>query len=187
MGPQVKGIAYRSALRALEHLRGPPAVEAAIVAMPPELANAIRYGTLIAASWYPIEWYRQLFHAIVATTEGSADRIVYDIGREAARLDMTGIYRAAFKLLSPQSVFGLSSRLFSNYYDTGAVAIVESRKGFAHARWSNCGGFDHHLWREIFASAEMYLELAGATSIRTRVLNGAGANDDSAELQAYWS
>lgn len=187
MGPQVKGIAFRSTLRALEHLRGPPAVEASILAMPAELASAIRYGTLIAASWYPIEWYRELFGAIVATAEGSAERIVFEIGREAARLDMTGIYRAAFKLLSPQSVFGLSARLFSNYYDTGTVVIVESRKGFAHARWTNCTGFDYHLWREVFASSEMLLELSGAKSIRTRLASGGGQADEFAELQAYWS
>ena len=186
MGPQVKGIAYRSALRALEHLRGLPAVESAISAMSPELADSIRYGTLIAASWYPIEWYRELFTSVVSTT-GNNRGIVHEIGREAARLDMTGIYRAAFKLLSPQSVLGLSARLFSNYYDTGSVVIVGSRSGFAQARWTNCTGFDRNLWGEVFASVEMYLELAGASQVRTHIVSGAGLSDDCAELQAYWT
>lgn len=186
MGPQIKGIAIRSALRALERLRGTPAVEAATLAMPKELGSAIRYGTVMASSWYPIEWYRDFFAAIIATT-GDNDRILRDIGREAARIDMTGIYKAAFKLLSPQALFGLSTRLFSNYYDTGSVVIVESRKGFAHAKWSNCTGFDRSLWLEIFGSIEMYLELAGATHVRLRVVSGAGATDDHAELQAHWA
>jgi hypothetical protein len=186
MGPQVKGIAFRSALRALEQLRGVAIAELAVSEMSPELAASIRYGTLIASSFYPIEWYRNFFSSIVAAT-GGTEAIVREIGRESARLDMTGIYKTAFKLLSPQAIFGLSSRLFSNYYDTGTVAIVESRKGFALARWTNCIGFDRNLWQEVFASAEMYLELAGATHIRMRVLSGAGPTDSSAEVQAHWT
>jgi hypothetical protein len=186
MGPQVKGIAFRSALRALERLRGPALVETAVSLMSPDLATSIRYGTLIASSFYPIEWYRNFFTSIVAVTGGS-EAIIREIGRESARLDMTGIYKTAFKLLSPQAVFGLSSRLFSNYYDTGTVAIVESRKGYALARWSNCVGFDRNMWLEVFASAEMYLELAGATHVRMRILSGAGPTDGAAEVQAHWT
>jgi hypothetical protein len=186
MGPQVKGIAFRSVLRALEQLRGAPTVEAAVALLPPDLASAIRYGTLIAASWYPIEWYRELFRAIIRTA-GNSDTVVRDIGREAARLDMTGIYRAAFKLLSPQALFGLSARLFSNYYDTGSVNIVESRKGYAHARWTNCEGFDRNLWLEVVAASEMYLELAGATQVRIHIVSGGGQTDDHAEVQAHWT
>jgi hypothetical protein len=186
MGPQVKGVAFRSALRALEQLRGPPTVESAVSVMIPDLAQSIRYGTLIASGFFPIEWYRSLFSAVVATT-GETDGIVRNIGRECARLDMTGIYRTSFKLLSPQSIFGLGSRLFSNYYDTGTVVIVESRKGFARARWTNCVGFDQNLWVEVFGAAEMYLELAGANHIRIRVVSGAGPTDSSAEVQAHWT
>lgn len=186
MGPQVKGIAVRSALRALEQLRGTPTVEAVITATPKELGTAIRYGTIMASSWYPMEWYREFFAAIVATT-GDNDRTVREIGRESARIDMTGVYKAAFKLLSPQALFGLSARLFSNYFDTGSVSIVESRKGFAHARWTGCAGFDRNLWLETFGSCEMYLELAGATHVRLRVLSGGAAADDHAELQAHWA
>jgi hypothetical protein len=186
MGPQVKGIAFRSALRALEQLRGAPAVEAAIILTPAELSSAIRYGTLIAASWYPIGWYRDLFRSIVDSTRGG-EGIVREIGREAARLDMTGIYRAAFKLLSPQALFGLSARLFSNYYDTGSVSILESRQGFAHARWSNCEGFDRNLWLEVVAASEMYLELAGARQVRMRVIAGANRDDEFAEVQTHWA
>jgi hypothetical protein len=186
MGPQVKGIAYRSSLRALEHLRGPDVVEASILRLPEELAGAIRFGTLIAAGWYPIEWYCALFHSIVEAT-GEGKPLVQAVARESARLDMVGIYRTAFKLLSPQALFNVSARLFSNYYDTGQLAIVESRSGFAHAKWSGCSGFDQNLWTEVFAASAMYLELAGATDITTTLVSGGGSSDDHAELQAHWT
>jgi hypothetical protein len=185
-GAKIKGIAFRSVLRTFEALKGKAAVDNALAVTSAELGDALRYGTIVASSWYPIEWYRELFAAVVSTTN-EGERIVNEIGRESARLDMTGIYKAAFRLLSPQIVFNLSARLFSNYYDTGTVAIVESRKGFVQARWAGCKGFDRNLWVEVLASSEMYLELAGAKNIRMRVQSGAGPTDESAMVQAHWT
>jgi hypothetical protein len=173
-------------LRALEHTRGLSVVESIAKALPPHLEQGIRYGTIIAASWYPIAWYRDLFKAVVSTT-GDGERIVREVGRETARIDMTGIYKMAFKLLSPQALFDLSSRLFSNYYDTGKVAIIDARSGFVHACWSGCTGFDHNLWLDVAASCEMYLELSGAKHVRTRILSGAGPEDDGMAVQAHWT
>jgi hypothetical protein len=186
MGPQVKGIAFRSALQALERIRGNPTVETAIAAMPLELERAVHYGTLIASGLYPIEWYRDFMAAIVATT-GNSESIVREIGRESARLDITGIFKPAFKLLSPHALFDLSARLFSTYYDTGTLSILEAHKGFARARWTNCFGFDRNMWIEVISATEMYLELSGAANVRVRVVSGAGPTDSSTEIQARWS
>jgi hypothetical protein len=185
-GVKIKGTAFLSVMRALEQLRGKHVAEAALAAMPEELRNGLRYGRMVAGGWYPIEQYRDLFSTVVSTTN-EGERIVRDIGREAARLDMTGIYKAVFKLLSPQIIFDLSARLFSNYYNTGKVTIIESRHGFVHACWTGCKGFNRHLWVEVFSSVEMYLELAGAKNVRMRTLSGAGENDEFAEAQARWT
>ncbi len=184
--PQVKGVTLRSAMKALEQLRGKAVCEAAIQRMPPELADGMRYGTILAARWYPISWYRDLHSAIVsATNEG--ERIIRAVEREAARSDMTGVYSVAFKLLSPQTLINLSSRLFSTYYDTGHAETVDSRKGYVRVRWSGCSGFDRNIWAGLFASCELMLELAGAKNIRLYVRAGGGQEDDFAETEAYWT
>jgi hypothetical protein len=153
--------------------------------MPPELADGIRYGTILTARWYPISWYRELHAAIVsATNEG--ERIIRAVEREAARADMTGVYSVAFKLLSPQTLMAISSRLFSTYYDTGRVEMLESRNGYVRTRWSGCTGFNRNIWVGLFASCEMLLELAGAKSVRMHLLAG-GGDDDYAEIEAYWT
>ena len=183
--PNVKGITLRSAMRALEQLRGKAVSEAATKAMPAELADAVRYGTILASRWYPISWYKDLHSGIVsATNEG--DRIIREVEREAARADMTGVYSIAFKLLSPQTLISLSSRLFSTYYDTGSVETVEARKGYVRIRWSGCTGFNRTIWLGIFASCEMMLELAGGKNVRTHVRAG-GQEDDFADAEAYWT
>jgi hypothetical protein len=185
-GAKIKGIAFLSVMRALERLRGKDAADAALAAMPEEPRSGLRYGRIVAGGWYPIEQYRDLFAAVGSTTN-EGERIIHELGREAARLDMTGVYKAVFKLLSPQIIFNLSARLFSNYYNTGKVTIIESRHGFVQASWTGCKGFNRHLWVEVLASAEMYLELAGAKNIRMRILLGGGQDDAFAEAQAHWT
>jgi len=184
--PRVKGISFRSVLHALEALRGPEAVPACMKVMPPDLSDAYRYGTILASSWYPIDWYRALLGA-VNTSANQGDRFVVAIGRQCMREDMSGLYRAAFKLLSPQAVIRMTPRIFSNYYDTGKCTVVEAKVGYAHANWAGCTGFDRNMWNEIFGATEMVMELAGAKHIRSRVLAGGSDGDDTADFAGHWA
>lgn len=184
--PKVKGISFRSVTRALLTLHGSEAVEVCLATMPAELAEAFRYQTILASGWYPIAWYRDLLRATQKASGGS-ERALFEIGRQCARQDMTGIYRLGFKLLSPQIVLELSARLFSNYYDTGKGRVIESRSGFARAEWSECSGFDKNMWWEAFGAAEMFMELAGAKHIRTRIIRGGGDADEMAEVTMHWT
>ena len=54
------------------------------------LGNAYRYQSLMASSWYPIEWYRDAFGAFRRAT-GKGLELARDIGRLAARHDMRGV------------------------------------------------------------------------------------------------
>jgi hypothetical protein len=184
--PRVKGVSFKSVLRALETLHGPSSVEACMSTMPSEVADGFRYGTILASGWYPIGWYRALL-AAAQTAAGQGDRALFEIGRQCARQDMTGVYRLGFKLLSPQTVIRLASRLFSNYYDTGECLVVSARVGFVHARWLGCRGFDRRLWSDAFGAAHMFMELAGASNIRSQLAAGGGDGDETAELIAHWT
>ena len=182
--PKVKGITLRSAAQAFQLVRENH-YAAAIDAMPQPLANGLRYGTIAASHWYPLEWYRDLHAAFTSVTK-EGERVIREVERQAARADMTGVYRIAFKLLSPQTLISLSSRLFSRYYDTGRVETLESREGYVRLRWTGCSGFNRSIWVGIFASCEELLELAGAKNVRVHVLEGA-QHDDFAEAEAFWT
>ena len=185
-GPKVKGVTLRSALQALERLRGKAIYDATVAAMPSDLAEAVRYRTIIASKWYPIEWYCAV-HAAMMTATHEGERLIRDVERDAARADMTGVYSIAFKLLSPQTLINLSSRLFSTYYDTGSVETLEARKGYVRIRWSGCTGFNRTIWVGIVASCEYMLELAGAKNVRVYLRYGGGDGDDFAEGEAFWT
>ncbi|MCC6215339.1 MAG: hypothetical protein IT376_10750 [Polyangiaceae bacterium] len=182
--PKVKGLAFRSVLRAVVALRGEAAAEAARRAMPPEVAEALQRGTIVATGWYPIAWYREMFSGVVRATSAELPR---QIGAEAISADLAGVHKALLRLLSPQTVYSLSNRLFGNYYDTGRVTTLENRPGFVHGRASGCVGWDRNMWQELVGATERILETAGARHVRIRVLAGGGDADEACEIEARWS
>ncbi len=184
--PRVKGVAFRSVHASLGKLRGEKAQVAAIAAASEELKNGFTYGAIVPGGWYPIEWYKDLFRAIRSAT-GEGKELVHEIGRQCTRNDMAGIYSMLAKLISPQSLFSMSQRVFSNYYSAGSVEVVESRKGYTHARWRECRAFDENMWTEILGSCVQLLEIGGARNVRARIVAGGQDGADTMEAAAHWS
>lgn len=186
MEPKVKGVAFRTIDLCYERLRGLEARDRAREMMPSDLADAFRYFTLLAASWYPISWYRETFRAFRASTNDGPE-LAREIGRMAARHDMSGVHKQILaKLISPQALLGMSQRVFNTYYDTGRLEIVKSEPGYVQARCSNCVGWDHNMWMEFIGSCESLLEIAGARNVQSAVLTGALDGYAHASLEARW-
>jgi hypothetical protein len=100
---------------------------------------------------------------------------------------MAGVHKQIIaKVLSPQTLLGMSQRVFSTYYDTGTFVIVESRGGFVHARATGCVGWDESMWSELIGSCESLLEIAGAKHVRLRALDGGRDGDASLNVEARW-
>jgi hypothetical protein len=183
---RVKGVAFRSVFASLGKLRGNPAQQAVLAALSEELRNGFTYGAIVPGGWFPIAWYKELFRVIRSTT-GERKELVHEIGRQCTRDDMSGIYSMLAKLISPQSLFSLGQRLFSSYYSVGKVEVIESRKGYSHARWTGCHEFDENMWTEILGSSVQLLEIGGAENVRARILLGGQDGADSMEAAAHWS
>lgn len=154
--------------------------------MTEELRNGFVYGAIVSGGWYPIDWYKQLFRAI-RESSGEGKELVHEIGRQCTRDDMAGIYSMLAKLISPQSLFSLGQRVFSNYYSVGKVEVVESRTGYTLARWTECQGFDENMWTEVLGSCVQLLEIGGAEYVRARILQGGQDDSDQMEAAAHWS
>jgi hypothetical protein len=183
---RVKGVAFRSVFASVGKLRGKAAQQATLARLSEELQNGFTYGAIVSGGWYSIDWYKELFKAIRAAT-GEGKELVHDIGRQCTRDDMSGIYSVLAKLISPQSLLSLSQRVFSNYYSLGKVEAVESRRGYSHARWTECRGFDENMWTEILGSCAQLLEIGGAQNVRARIVSGGHDGSDSMEVAAHWS
>jgi hypothetical protein len=183
--PQVKGVAFRSVYASLGKLRGEVAQRSTLEAVSEELRHGFTYRSIVPGGWYPIAQYRELLGGI-RTATGESKELVYEIGRQCTRDDMSGIYSVIAKLISPQTLWSLTQRVFSSYYSVGSVKMKETRNGYAHAVWSNCQGFDENMWTEVLGSCVQLLEIARAKDIRIRVLSGGRNGQDSMEAAAHW-
>jgi hypothetical protein len=183
---QVKGVAFRTIDLCFERLRGQNAHRRSRELMAPELADAFRYHTLLAASWYPISWYKDAFRAFRAAS-GDGPELAREVGKLAARHDMSGVHKQILaKLISPQALLDMSQRVFNTYYDTGRFEIVVSEPGHVQARCANCIGWDHNMWMELAGSCESLLEIAGAHNVELKVVAGGVEGTAQASFEARW-
>jgi hypothetical protein len=184
--PKVKGVAFRTVDLCFERLRGTDARDRAREHMPVELADAFRYYTVLASSWYPISWYRETFRAFRAST-AEGPELAREIGKLAARHDMSGVHKQIFaKFISPQALLSMSQRVFNTYYDTGRFEITTSEPFHVQARCANCVGWDHNMWMELAGSCASLLEIAGARSVELQILSGGLDGVPHATLEARW-
>lgn len=181
-GPKVKGVAFRSVLASLEALRGREVLERVLAGLSEDDRSSIEF-RVVNTGWYPIELYRALLGAIVRET-GEGDALVRAIGGASLKRDITGVYRVMFKILSPETVLSLSSRLFGFYYDTGTFTITEKRHTFARSEYAGCIGFDRNMWIELLGSSEEVLAVAGAKRPRGRIVRG--GQDSDCVIEVTW-
>ncbi|MFW5926328.1 MAG: hypothetical protein ACOCV4_09195 [Myxococcota bacterium] len=184
--PKVKGSAFLSVRRSVAELRGEDAVEAALRAAVIEGNQPFRLEGIVATGWYPIDWYKAWL-AGIRRGLGEGPAFLREVGGRCATNDLKGVYRVFMKMLAPETLYSLSPRFFSSFYDTGQLEILDSRPGRTHAQWTGCTGFDANMWAELTGSNEAFLEHAGAFHVRIRVIAGGGDGDDYMEAAAHWA
>ena len=183
--PRAKGVNFRTFVKVLRKLRGERITEATLDLAPSELARNFRAGLVFSGNWYPLSWYADLHRAAQKAT-GAGPELARTIGLEAVRDDLSGIYRIFLLVVSPEFVLGKAPLLFNTYYDTGTMAVGESSRGWARARWTGCTGFDRNLWLDVEGSCQAGLEAAGAKDVAIKVTSGGGDGETAMELEARW-
>lgn len=188
--PQIKGLSTRSVFHALSTLRGSE-VAAQVSdhlsrqSESRELGDLLRFGGILASTWYPLAWHSALMRSIRSVT-GEGPELVWALGRESTAADLSSVHKMFMGLLAPHTVLNISPRLFGNYYDTGSVEVVESRRGYALVEWRGCKGFDANLWTEILGGCEALLDAAGAKAIQIERQQGGANNQDFMRASAHW-
>lgn len=181
--PHIKGLAFHSVLTALESLEGPEAVSRALEAAG-SVGRRIAHGEVVAASWAPVAWYREMWEGIASL--GGGEALARRIGRASILADMNRVHRFMIRALSPATVTTVSARMWSRYFDTGGMKVESSSERYLRVRWHDCKGWSRMIWVEQFAGSEAFLELTGAKGVRLGVLEGGRDGDDFALTEATW-
>jgi len=182
----VKGQNFHSVLFALVEMRGQAFRDAVVANMQGEGGEALRYGTLLPSNLYPIEWYRELFRAVVEQTPDTPN-FAREVGKVSAGRDVRGVYRIIFRALSTELLIKQSPRLFRLFYDGGQVDVQDVKSGFARVRYAECYGFDRNLWLDLLGGSESVLAASGAKELRIRIEAGGGDGQDHMQATVTWA
>jgi hypothetical protein len=136
----VKGTALRASLRFLQERFGHGGVRPVLEKLDPNDQAELGCGVLDSV-WYPMPLLLEVMRAAVAVHGEANPGLIREMGPASA--DVRGICKVFFKVGSPQFITGRASRVFSSYYDTGEIRVVESGSGRAVAPGRRSGT----LWR----------------------------------------
>lgn len=181
---EVKGNTFFSVLTAIETLRGAAFREAAIARLPTDSGDALRFGGLISAGWYPVRWYRELHAAIIE--EADDPNVPREIGRASIRVEMHGVHRLLLRVISVQTMQTQAARFFGSYFRPGNVAVERLGEGTSRTSFGPCPGFDRAIWLEQLGCMEELLAQAGHPKGRVRLVSGGGDGDRDAVFESSW-
>jgi hypothetical protein len=162
--PQVKGTAVRASMRFLQERFGPAGVGPVLEKLDPKHRAELGSGVLDSV-WYPMSLLLELMRAAVAVHGEGHPELIREMGRASAEYGVKGVYKVFFKVGSPQFIIGRASRVFSSYYDTGQIRVVESGPGRAVL---DLAGFDAgapEFCQRILGWMEKTVEMAGARNL----------------------
>lgn len=181
---EVKGNTFMSVLTAAENLHGAAFRDAVIARLPAESGDALRFGSVISAGWYPVRWYRELHAAII--DEANDPNVPREIGRASIRVEMTGVHRLILRVISIETMQSQAARFFGSYFRPGNVSVERVNPSTSRTSFGPCRGFDRAVWLEQLGCMEELLVQAGQTAGRVRIVSGGGDGDDEAVFESTW-
>ena len=99
-----------------------------------ELANALRFGGVVASGWYELSLYRSLWHLL-------SDQLKLDdagirlLTQKATALSINTIYRTLAKITTPSMLISFGAKVFNNFYDNAHFEVRTSRPGYIVGEW----------------------------------------------------
>lgn len=178
---KLKGLGLKNTLGALEKLHGREGVERVLEAMPARLRETI--GQVIPLEWYLVELTAALHVAIRDTLGAGSWSESQRIAREAAMVEVTGVYRVILRAVQYDTVWDRMERMWPQYYDAGEARWVDRGRGHATAEFRGVAGFNEGMWSSVAGRIEVLLEMTGARGAAVTVKNPTSTH---ATIEALW-
>jgi hypothetical protein len=159
---KVKGTAVQSSLRYVRERFGEGPLARVIEALPEGDRAAFGHGVL-ASSWYGMDAFLRLMQEAERQLRAQEPDVIRKMGRASCEYGVTGVYKIFFKVGSPEFIISRAARVFTSYYDTGELKIVESGAKRVVAELAGIEGGATH--ERIYGWMQRTLELAGARNL----------------------
>lgn len=163
---RVKGTAVESSLLYVRKTFGEASLARIVAALPEGDREPLQ--NVLASSWYEVDTFRRFMVEAERQLGEKEPDVVRRMGRFSCDQGITGVYKIFFRLGSPEFIIGRAARVFSSYYDTGELRIVETRPGRAVGELVGFEGGAPQFCERIFGWMQQTLERAGARNLRAK-------------------
>ncbi len=177
----MKGTAFRSTLSAIERIHGARGLEAVKEALHDGERSALEH--VLPVSWYPISLSAALHSAVRETLGAGSWEVSRRLGREAAKIDYTGVYRVVLRAVQYDTVLSRLELTWRNYYSHGVFEWASRSAGSTRAHVSGVRGFNEGIWLACAGRAESLLEMTGARVAEIAVTQ---PTERSATFEGMW-
>lgn len=165
---QVKGVALRTTLLAIELEHGKDAFDRVMRAVPPDTREVLAPGVL-ASSSYDIRHQAALHDAVREVVGGGDLDANRRVGARAAKIDFGGVYRVFVIVASYERLLRIADRAFRQYNSQGAVVWRSIERGRAEGEVCGVDGWTEAMWHALAGRLETLLLLGGARRASVRV------------------
>ena len=182
---QVKGTALQSSLRFVRERFGAAALEGILRALPSD-ERSLLGGTILVSSWYPLQALLSYMQEAERQLAAQEPELLFQMGKASCDHGVTGVYKIFFKVGSPEFVVSRAARVFSSYYDSGELRVVESRDGHAAVEIVAIQPAAPQLCARFYGWMHRTLELSGARNLRSSHSTCVHRGDAVCRFEGTW-
>src|SRR6187399_259700 len=141
-----------------------------------------------ALRWYPFIVISSATDTLVAMSPaGTADTTLQKFATHNLDRATNLIFRAIFKVGSPEFMIGKSDQVWKKYYSTGRMAVDSVAKGAASVQLFDFPEITRNYTRVVLYAIEATIIKAGGRTHRCDVTRDIHAGDDFTEFSYAWS
>lgn len=182
--PHLKGNSLRFFFQVIVEHKDQQVVQEMFEQLPSQIREAYQFNSIMPSAWYPLSWMCDSYKILQGITHEGVD-LAEETGYHVAMMEFKGVYKLFFRLIKPETLLEKSARLFSKFYSMATQEILESRQGYARAKWF-CPGFDANLWADTQGACRAALEMSGAKNIKLKFILGGGDGDTTSISECHW-
>lgn len=180
----IKGTAVDASLRYVRERFGEATLDRVLAALPETDRAALGQGVL-ASSWYPMDAFLHFMQEAERQLGPQEPDLLRRMGRASSDYALKGIYKIFFKVGSPEFIIARAAPVFSSYYDTGQIKVVESVSGHAEMELVGFAGAREFCER-VHGWMERTLELSGARNVRLAHTACVHRGEAACRFEAIW-
>ncbi len=184
---RVKGTVVVGSVAYLKERLGEQGYEKLLDTLSQEEAASLRFAVL-QGHWYPFDLLLHLMAAAQGKVPLPPGRSLgWEMGRYTAETGLKTVYKVFFKVAETRYILKRATQLFSTYYDSGTMRVVESE---LHRATVQVAGFDQpcvQFCDRAQGWMERVVELTGARRVEMSHPQCAARGDAFCEYRGRWA